>query len=107
MALPPPKRSEMGAFYLVFGPMELSARLGYTTHHHGPLGQARMPRRPVLGMGHVAPAPQRATALKATQSERAAPPQPRTAARSSSTLQQGRDDHGNGTTAPGSLRAAH
>ena len=31
MALPPPMRSEMGAFYLVFGPMELSAGLGYTT----------------------------------------------------------------------------
>ena len=31
MALPPPKRSEMGAFYVVFGPMELSAGLGYTT----------------------------------------------------------------------------
>ena len=32
MVLPPPKHSEMGAFYLVFGPMELSAGLGYTTH---------------------------------------------------------------------------
>ena len=31
MALPPPKCSEMGAFYLVFGPMELSAGLRYTT----------------------------------------------------------------------------
>jgi len=31
MALPPPMRSTMGAFYLVFGPMELSAGLGYTT----------------------------------------------------------------------------
>jgi len=31
MVLPPPKHSEMGAFYLVFGPMELSAGLGYTT----------------------------------------------------------------------------
>src|SRR5262245_3923883 len=31
MALPPSKRREMGAFYLVFGPMELSAGLGYTT----------------------------------------------------------------------------
>src|SRR2546426_9105426 len=31
MALPPPKHNEMGAFYLVFGVMELSAGLGYTT----------------------------------------------------------------------------
>jgi hypothetical protein len=31
MALPPPKRREMEAFYLVFEPMELSAGLGYTT----------------------------------------------------------------------------
>ena len=29
--MPPPKRREMGAFYLVFGPMELSASLEYTT----------------------------------------------------------------------------
>src|SRR5438445_9635486 len=33
MALPPPMRREMEAFYLVFGPMELSAGLGYTTWH--------------------------------------------------------------------------
>src|SRR6266568_8871285 len=31
MALPPPKCDEMGGFYLVFRPMELSAELGYTT----------------------------------------------------------------------------
>ena len=31
MALPPPKHKKMGAFYLIFGPMELSAGLGYTT----------------------------------------------------------------------------
>jgi len=31
MALPPPKHNEIGAFYLVFGLMELSAGLGYTT----------------------------------------------------------------------------
>jgi len=31
MALPPPKQNEMGAFSLIFGPMELSAGLGYTT----------------------------------------------------------------------------
>src|SRR5262245_19573951 len=35
MALPPPKRNEMGALYLVFGPMELSAGLGYTTAFEG------------------------------------------------------------------------
>jgi hypothetical protein len=32
--LPPPKRSEMGAFYVVFGPMELAAGWGYTTSNH-------------------------------------------------------------------------
>jgi len=31
MALLPPKHSEMGAFYLVFRRMELSAEFGYTT----------------------------------------------------------------------------
>src|SRR4029453_12098397 len=31
MALPPPKHHKMGAFYLIFGPMELSAGLGDTT----------------------------------------------------------------------------
>ena len=31
MALPPPNRVEMGAFYRVLKPMELSAALGYTT----------------------------------------------------------------------------
>jgi hypothetical protein len=31
MALPPPKRGEIGAFYRVFGPVELSAAVGYTT----------------------------------------------------------------------------
>jgi hypothetical protein len=31
MALPPPKRVEMGAFYRVVRPVELSAEFGYTT----------------------------------------------------------------------------
>jgi hypothetical protein len=31
MALPPPKRGEIEAFYRVFGPVELSAAVGYTT----------------------------------------------------------------------------
>lgn len=37
MALPPPKSGEMEAFYLVFGPMELSAVERYTTKHRGVL----------------------------------------------------------------------
>jgi hypothetical protein len=31
MALPPPKRVKMGAFYRVLRPMELSAGMRYTT----------------------------------------------------------------------------
>jgi hypothetical protein len=45
--LPPPKHSEMGAFYLVFGPMELSAGLGDTTipgNGVGIAGHLRSPR---------------------------------------------------------------
>src|SRR5436853_5372261 len=42
LALPPPKRSEIGAFYLVFGPMELSAGLGYTTATGGPPGMVAL-----------------------------------------------------------------
>src|SRR5712691_8142174 len=44
MALSPPRRSEMGAFYLVFGPMELSAGLGYTTIPPGHWDGLRTPR---------------------------------------------------------------
>src|SRR5262249_35890928 len=35
MALPPPKRVGMGAFYRVLRPMELSAMVRYTTRHLG------------------------------------------------------------------------
>ena len=35
MALPPPKRVQMGAFYRVLRPMELSAGMRYTTTHWG------------------------------------------------------------------------
>ena len=45
MALPPPKRGEMGAFYRVFGPMELSAALRYTTREpvHATLCECTQP----------------------------------------------------------------
>src|SRR5690242_4604013 len=44
MALPPPKHNEIGAFYLVFGLMELSAGLGYTTPIGMPIADARWKR---------------------------------------------------------------
>src|SRR5207249_6177520 len=36
MALPPPTCAEMRAFYPVWGALELSAELGYTTRGHAP-----------------------------------------------------------------------
>src|SRR2546427_8998636 len=47
MALPPPKYSEMGALYLVFRPMELSAEFGDTTVYRGTVPQG--PRGPADG----------------------------------------------------------
>ena len=47
MALPPPKHNDIGALYLVFGPMELSAGLGYTTRQTSP------PITPTIGYARV------------------------------------------------------
>src|SRR5215510_13612953 len=51
MALPPPKHSEMGAFYLVLRPMELSAEFGYTTSPRCTMG-SRWRRACRAGVSH-------------------------------------------------------
>src|SRR5215475_5996942 len=71
MALPPPKRSEMGALYLVFGPMELSAGLGYTTQRFKVLLRREMETAPgVCGPGAARPGLTGPAVLKAEAHER-------------------------------------
>src|SRR2546427_1869550 len=49
MALPPPKRVKMGAFYRVLRLMELAAEFGYTTLLAGPITIVRWSvRRPFI-----------------------------------------------------------